>query len=499
MVEGTAHDEAAGRNPGTDGGVIASLFHPRLVISSVVCLGVLAALGVDFAVGPLALIGLLCGMAAVAGIATFPGRVLLAVVMLRPVLSVLPELDIAGRQIGVDGILNLLVLTGFVLALPVRRPWPVSRPHVWVAGAFLAVTFISLRQSVDALFGFRQWLRFFGYLVFFWTAYTAAAREPEFPRRLARVIVTVALILLAMGAAQMALLLGQMSFGEYVRMMLEPGLTHRLDGFQNVPHIYGNMLMVCTLVVLCAARDAQTKQGRAAHVALAGLCMMAMVYTGVRSVIIALAVALAVLLVGTGRWRLLAVFSALFLCVGFGSGVFQARMSEFVDPSRASEWNSLRDRQEIWSVVDLGIARRPIGGHGLGSVNTYVGASPLRHGTVQHSTHCDYRKFAFAAGIPGGVLFALMWLSLVATAWWRRRLGVGAGHLTAVAAIGIGFMTIALVDEIMQDYASMTMLWTFAGAALGLGHSARTGGRTEEDTPESVGPAASEDVAGSPR
>jgi O-antigen ligase len=188
-------------------------------------------------------------------------------------------------------------------------------------------------------------------------------------------------------------------------------------------------------------------------------------------------VTLAVFLVGARRYRQLMVLGVLLVLAGFGTGVFQARLDAFLNPGRNLEWTSLADRREIWFAIDTAISEKPVTGYGLGSVAEFVSKSPLRHTTKAHSSHCDYRKFLFEAGIPGGMLFVLLWLSVAWTAWRHRNAAASTGHLcAAVAAVACGVLTIALVDEVMQDYAAMVLYWTVAGAALGLANRRPTDG-----------------------
>ncbi len=182
-------------------------------------------------------------------------------------------------------------------------------------------------------------------------------------------------------------------------------------------------------------------------------------------------------LYATRRPGLLVVFLALFIIAGVATGVFQARFDDFINPKRVTEWNNLTDREEIWQVVDRGIREEPWMGHGLGSVNRFVSMSPRRNNTLELGAHNDYRKFLFEGGIPAGLSYLAMWLALIVSAWRIRSLGANeqycfyAGAL--VATLACGFMAIATLNELMADHATMALFWSLAGAALGVGHSAR--------------------------
>jgi O-antigen ligase len=448
--------------------------YAAFAVATLLAVGILVCL-MAFWIAPVPLLGALCALVALVVTATLGEWALLAVLVLRPILLVFPDLPIAGQQIGVDGILNLMVTAGLLLLIPFRKHPPVARPYTWIAAAFLVVGFLSLAQSTNPLLGFRQWFRMLGYGVFFWVAYTAVIKDERFSCRLKAVALTVAVVLLLMGACQMLLLLRQLSLGDYIRVMMEPGLEHRLDGFQDYPHTYANMLLVVTPILLLGAWSNANRGKRYLFYGVAIACMGAIVYTGVRSAMLALAVTLTVFLVGTRRYRQLAVLGALLVVAGVGTGVFQARLDAFLNPGRSLEWTSLADRREIWYAIDAGIAERPVTGHGLGAVSEFISASPLRHTTKAHSSHCDYRKFLFEMGLPGGALYVLLWISVTWSAWRKRDPATFTGHLcAAVAAVACGVLTIALVDEVMQDYAAMVLYWTLAGAALGLAGPART-------------------------
>jgi O-antigen ligase len=463
---------------------VARSLRPRALVSIGTLVAVAGALALSRTVPAIYIAAVLCATAVLPLLILSADMLLLIMMLTRPLLALLPEIHIAGRSLGIDGILNLAMAALFGLVLPFRRNPPIRRVYFWVTAAFLFLTLLSVRLSTNPFFGMRQWLRFFGYFLCFWIAYTAVNRRKTYPQTFKRYGMALVVLLLGMGAAQMALLLRNVPLSDYVRLMKGTGLDVRLDGFQNYPHLYGNILMTCTPLVLWAAWTSHRSRERLFAYALAVACISAIVLTGVRSVFAALAAALAVFLLGTRHYKHLAAFVAIFIAMGLATGIFQARFDDLVNPKRELEWNSLVDRQEIWYAVDAAIERSPFWGYGLGSVYDYVAASPLRHGTKAYSTHCDYRKFAFEAGIPAAVLFAGMWLSVM-LAGWRERGGTSdKGCLSAAAAAaGAGFLIIALVDEVMQDYASMTVYWTMAGVALGSRNTAcREGEKAADDT-----------------
>jgi len=430
----------------------------------------LVALGLfgSVAAGPLLLVGAGVGVALIAVLGFYAEAVLLAVLLVRPVLVTIPDLDIAGHQIGIDGIVNWVLLASFIIVAPVGRSAPWRLPTIWIALLFLAVMLFSLRLSTDPVFGLRQWMRFLSYFVFMAVAYHAAHDE-RFVYRFRHVVAGVVVIMLAMGVLQMLLLLRQFSFRQYIALMLDAGLENRLNGFQDYPHTYGTTLMVCVPVMLWSAWHAVTPRAKYIYYCLFASASTAVLLSGVRSILGALIVTVVLCFIGARRYGTLALCGVLFVIVGFGSGVFQARLSAFTDPSRATEWNSLVDRQEIWNVVDLGIAERPIRGYGLGSIYQYVADSPLRHSSKLLTAHCDYRKFAFEGGLIGGALFALLYASVVFSTWFIRSRDASIRTLNrCVAGLIAGIMVMSLVEEPFQNFISMTLLWSIVGLSLGL-------------------------------
>ncbi|MCC6154725.1 MAG: O-antigen ligase family protein [Candidatus Hydrogenedentes bacterium] len=446
---------------------------PRMTLSAVALLLVALGLFGSVAAGPLLLVAAVLGIVIIALLGFYAEAVLLAVLLVRPVLVTIPELNIAGHEIGIDGMVNWLVLAGFVLVAPVGRRAPWRLPVMWIALLFLAVMLFSLRLSTDPLFGLRQWMRFLSYFVFMAVAFHAA-QEEHFVHRFRHVVAGVVVIMLAMGALQLLLLLREFSFRQYIALMFEGDLQNRLDGFQDYPHIYGTALLVCVPVMLWSAWHAVSARARYTYYALFAVASVAILYTGVRTILGALIVTVVMSFIGARKYGTLAVVGVLFVIAGFGSGVFQARLSAFTDPSRATEWNSLVDRREIWNVVDLGIAQHPIRGYGLGSIYQYVADSPLRHSSKLLTAHCDYRKFAFEGGIFAGVLFALLYLSVVLRAWFNRTHDLKTRTLNCcVAGLIAGIMVMSLVEEVFQDFLSMTLLWSLVGVALGMREVAR--------------------------
>lgn len=446
---------------------------PRMTLSAVALLLVALGLFGSVVAGPLILVAAAFGVVLIAVLGFYAETVLLAVLLARPVLVTIPELNIAGHEVGIDGMVNWLVLASFVLVTPVGRRVPWRLPVVWIALLFLAVMLLSLRLSTDPVFGLRQWMRFLSYFVFMAVAYHAAHDE-NFVYRFCHVVAGVVVVMLAMGALQMLLLLRQLSLREYISLMFEAGLEYRLDGFQDYPHIYGTALLVCVPVMLWSAWHAASPRARYAYYALFAAASVAILYTGVRTILGALIVTVFLSFVGARKYRLLILFGILFVIVGFGSGVFQARLSAFTDPSRASEWNSLVDRREIWNVVDLGITEHPIRGYGLGSVYQYVADSPLRHSSKLLTAHCDYRKFTFEGGIFTGILFTFLYLSVALRTWFNRTRDLKTRTLNrCVAGLIAGIMVMSLVEEVFQDFLSMTLLWSLVGVALGMREVAR--------------------------
>ncbi|GMW01170.1 MAG: hypothetical protein AMXMBFR84_23070 [Candidatus Hydrogenedentota bacterium] len=459
------------REPLTSSGPFASgsiMGNPRFVYSLLALACVAAVMAADTAGGGILAILALIAVPFVALGCRHYDKVLLGVLLLRPVLAIVPEFSIAGQQIGIDGMVNMAVLLILSVVLVYHRPLPVTQFIFWIFALFLLVCLVSIRLSSDPTLGIRQWIRFSGYLIYFMAAYTLAYNRSDFPNTLRRLIVSLTVLLLGMGALQMLLMLRELSPVEYVRLMFEGELEYRLDGFQDYPHTYGNMMLVCAAFLMAYAWAEKDNRLRRVLYLLAMAAISAVVVTGVRSLFVALAVMIVVGCIGAGKYRQLLVLCSIGLVLGFSTGIFQARLSAFTDPSRALEWNSLQDRREIWEAVDKAIAVHPWQGYGLGSVYDFVSESPIRHSTESLGSHCDFRKFWFEAGLFGGLLFTLLWVALVFTAWYKRRTSEFSRYAgPALSSIGLAFITIALVDSVFQDYLAMSVVWFAFGAFMG--------------------------------
>lgn len=447
---------------------VARFLSPRTALSLLALVVLFAAVFIQFVLGSFTLFLFAGALVALCFAISFHPQVLLAMLLIRPVLGALPELSIAGRQIGIDGVLNIGITAAFMLVLLVKRPVPWRLPVFYVAAGFLLVTLWSLRLSTDQFLGFRQWFRFLGYIVYFCMAYTLAANDTAYTRKLMLAVAVLALIMLSMGVLQMGLLLREFSFSEYVRLMFEPGLENRLDGFQKYPHAYGDLMLLCAPILLSLATGTERLRLKYLYYALAGSCITAALVTGVRTTFVALTATLLLFLILERKYKTIVSLGVLVAAVGLLTGIFQARFDDLINPKRAPEWDSMEDRREIWFVVDRAIAQRPLTGYGLGSVTQFVSMSPLRSNILALSSHCDYRKFAFAAGLPGMFLFISMWVSLLLTLFFMQKRGPAHASLSAaLIGVGVGFMLTAMVNEFMQDYASNAMFWSLAGAAIG--------------------------------
>lgn len=447
---------------------------PRVLFAASGLLVVLLAEVVLTAAGPwycLAALGLLTGLGVVV---CYPEASLLTMLLVRPILGTAPTLTIMGNSFGIEGIANTILFLGLVLVLPFRKTRGLFRePCFWGMALLLALTAISLRDSTDLVFGARQWLRFLGYLVFFWIAYTAASEA--FEKHLRTALLWFALIVLGIGALQFLVLLRQLSFSAFAAGMLDnsaEALDFRLDGFQDYPHTYARLMMICTCWFAALGVAAPIPRQRGMLTLLAAICLAAIVLTGVRSVLLATVIAGTVVMGLLHEYRRILVFGLLFLAIGLGTGILQARINAFSDPKRALEWTPLDDRREIWHVIDSGIRQQPMLGWGLGSIEQYVGDSPKRGASAHDiAAHCDYRKFAFEAGLPAACGFILMFAGVAWRGFRQRRLPAAQAAMSvAIAGMTAGLMVVGLVDALMQDYVSMSVYWVLAGAAMGSHH-----------------------------
>ena len=458
-------------------------------LAGAVALGV----GLLFAVGllltnPAFLLAALLGVVAVAAAAAQVELALLFYLLLRPLMRLIPELQVAGQHIGLDGMLNTFLAAGCLVAIPFRRSPPARKAYVWFYLGLLAVCAISLRQSLDPVFGLRQLFRFFTYLLFFWVAYTASSER--FAKRLLGVMTVALAMLVFLGAVEALLMLREMSWTQYlVGIAGEGASARRLSGFQGLPHTYSNMLLVLMPAALWLAWRARSFVWRCLFYALLAGALVIVVIAGVRSTLIAFVVSLIVFFVGLRRYKLLAAFLLLFVFAGLATGVFRSRVERFTKSTARLEWNSMVERFESWGILSDATAQRPLQGYGLGSVELFLAHHPAKHSSRPIAAHSDFRKFAFEAGWPALILYSMFWLTILYACWRRRGAGRRMGGVrfgetdllgrylcTAAAATGAAWVTIALVDEVLQSFLVMTMWFVMAGAGLGLASKPKDGG-----------------------
>ncbi|GEM_PF-3559074 len=409
---------------------------------------------------------LVLGLTVFALMARAPFFMLLALPLVGEFGGYLPDFDLAGVNIGVDGAVNLAALAGGLTVLSLRHPAVARKPVAWIAAAFLLVCGLSLLWSTNPFFGFRQWINYASYVVVFGMA--CAARSQRFARALIWVSLLIAVGTLLIGGAQFLWVMNKAGFAEMVKSFSGNAMNwRRLDGFKDYPQAYADMLLVLFPIAIGCALFSKQWAARTGFLGLAALMPVALIATGTRSAMVAFVIEVAVLCAGLKRFLLLALFLALFTAVGFASGVFQQRTAALLHPN-PKEQSSLESRKELWRAIDAAIVEHPIRGHGLGSVEQFTAGSPYAPGVLL-AAHCDYRKFLFETGIPGLALWTALMFGLVGQLW-RRGGAVPLARYLALgsAASGCAWMTIALVDGTFQVYTAMMLWWMLAGAAIGL-------------------------------
>lgn len=440
---------------------------PLLVAGLVTAVGIALAASLLVFDAPLVAVGFLGAI----GLIIAAGNVELAILcylVLRPLMRVIPEFQVAGQTVGVDGFLNTFLAGACLLALPFRRRSPIAKPYVWFYAALLAIAVVSLRLSLDPVLGERQIFRFFTYMLFFWIAYTASSET--FAKRLVWVMTMALTILILLGVLQTLLMLRDMSWHQYLVAIAGEGSTgKRISGYQGLPHTYSNLIIVLMPAVLWLAWHATSLVPRLVFYGLLGAALTMIVVSGVRSALIAFAAMLVVFFVGQKQYRFLAALLLLFIALGFGTGMFQSRIERFVKPTASIDWNSMVERRESWAILTAATKQQPFKGYGIGTVEQFLAKSPQKHSSRPIAAHSDFRKFAFETGLPGFFCYAAFWGSILYACWRRRgTLPLGRYLCTAAAATGAAWMAIALVDEMLQSFLVMTMWFVLAGTGLGL-------------------------------
>jgi O-antigen ligase len=349
------------------------------------------------------------------------------------------------------GIATLIILGGGLLYIIVNEvnilDAPASRPYL----AFLAISFFTLLLTPGGLGGISDWIRLVSIFVIYILVLNLFNTEEKINKLLQAILISV-IVPSAVGFYQFLTGTGNQSvygFNRIFATFIHP----------NPYAFYLTMLLPMGIVLLF-------KDGSSSRKIILGILCTAMgislILTYTRAAWIA--VFLAILLLGTFRYRKLLIISVplIFLLIKFDPFLVGRLGDVFESSSYYDSQNSFLWRIKYWSEVIPLILSRPILGHGLSSFSFY---------SRGWAAHNDYLRVAFETGFIG--LGAYLWIlvSLLRRAIYvYKRIGVQYFKSLTLGFISIfiAYITIMLSDNLMRSLVVQWYFWIFAGIAFSL-------------------------------
>jgi O-antigen ligase len=371
--------------------------------------------------------------------------------------------SLPGKRFIIPALLFLLI------AAPTIAPLP--SPDEGLVQPYLRLPVIHAIYAKTPSEELREWINLLSVLVVFClAAWTVRSR-----RRLELLVTAV----LVSAIAPIANAFQQLITG---KTLVRPGSSlHAVQGPFSHPNYFAAYLVVVLALAVVAFFETERLGVRVATGVLlvAGSTCLLLTYTR------AAWVGFAVVLLGLGalRYRRLLVVAvvALVLAALAAPGAahdVQKRFGDLTSKSAANDANSWRWRVDQWSrMVQYGFDR-PITGQGFESYprvtvrefghfnERYPTVSEPSRGVfspVGFTAHNDYVKSFVELGVPGVVLWVLMLVGLVGSAWRARFVPGARGTALAMATTGVGLMLFSASDN-LQGY---TVVLTYAAAVCG--------------------------------
>ncbi|MEZ5649525.1 MAG: O-antigen ligase family protein [Burkholderiaceae bacterium] len=409
------------------------------------------------------------GLSAIAAVAALPvalgGGLLLAI---RP--EALLLLIIATRA-AIDPVLEGLkaaggaspgaainaVMIALLVAMLIRRPWPLLNLRVLAWVPFIALAVVAMRAAPESAQPLRVFLIYLTYLAAFAMPFAVLTRAGD-ARSLIATVIIASIVPTIGGLIQVAQ--GGMPVPEPDGLLTEEGAQgpvdytgFRIEGVFNHPNIYG-----CFLVTLIAALLYAIHHLRASgeHRSRRTLELYLVVQVGLllatqtRSAW----VAAAVLFVAMGMFAerrylgyMLIALPLLLLVPVVQDRVVDAFMGTRATTAGVDEQlTSFAWRLQMWQAAAEWIAERPILGWGLNSYTEYSGIFFPYDPTKAYDAHNVFVQFAFELGVPGAIAFAGIFLAGMFASWkgWRRH----RPETVVASALTIGFLMTCYSDNV---------------------------------------------------
>lgn len=348
------------------------------------------------------------------------------------------------------GIATLIILGGGFLYIIVNKvnilEAPASHPYL----AFLAISSLTLLLTPGKLVGISDWIRLVSIFVIYILIPNLFETEEKIKKLFQAILISL-IVPSAVGFYQFLTDTGNQAVYGFNRIFAT--FAH-----PNPYAFYLTMLLPMGIVLLLKDGSSSRKIILGILCAIMGISLI-LTYTRAAWI----AVFLAILLLGTFRYRKLLLISVplFFLLIKFNPFVTQRLADVFEFSSYYNSENSFISRVNLWSEAIPLIFSRPILGHGLSS---------FRFG-FREMAHNDYLRVAFETGLIG--LGAYLWilLSLLRRAiYMYRRIGMQYFKSLTLGFISIliAYVTIMLTDNLMRSLVVQWYFWIFAGIAYSL-------------------------------
>jgi putative inorganic carbon (HCO3(-)) transporter len=257
--------------------------------------------------------------------------------------------------------------------------------------------------------------------------------------------------------------------------------------YPNYFAFYLVVVLIIAIVVMLESRSLAVRGALSLFLLVALVCLF-LTYT--RAGWIGFAMALLTLAVLRYRSLLIVAAVAVLLAVLIAPGAAtkaQQRFGDLTSKSESHDSNSWRWRVDQWSAILPYGFERPLTGQGFGSYSRVTvrrfGHSDPRYPTIQKpylgvysplgfTAHNDYVKMFVEMGIPGLVLWILVFVGVIRTAARARRVRGLEPIATGVLAVTLALLLISVSDN-LQGY-TVVLMYAFAvcGALAGVTRAA---------------------------
>lgn len=335
---------------------------------------------------------------------------------------------------------------------------------------WLTIPVVDLPYFPRGLIEAREWLRVASVLVIAWLAFSVSRTAKDCGRMVGAVLVS-GVICVGIGLWQWV-----------------TGATVSRQGFEGIagpfshPSYFAHYLLLVIVVGLVPVLRGDNRLVRVLCAAIVSGALVCLFLTYSRSAWIGFVVALAILALLEYRRIIVVLAIALPLTlVVFPQALENAerRFDDLSAESGASSGNSWDWRKGHWSRMRPYAFDRPLTGHGFGSYHAVTvqefgnrtgdaGATPENKDNIKGiNAHNDYLKSLVEMGLPGFVLWGLVWLGWVWACLSARGSPAVRGYATALLGVVVALIGIGSADNVRDEVLVLVALAALIGAVQG--------------------------------